>query len=225
MVSSICTTKLGVAALALFTGVALCLLALAFDAPPADAATINVPCTTNQLIAAIETANSNGPNPDTIELAPDCTYALSSPYVEPGASGELRLLVRAFRAAGDRLGYHGGGERRDDRAQFGSGHPLPAAVCRCRPVRPRHLWVRDPGGWQPDASGSNASGRGGQRWRCDRRWGRRRWHGRRYIQPGRGHAGAGDDHELHRARRQRGQRVRGRTRRWHRKRRRVHRQF
>ena len=43
MVCSICTTKLGVAALALFTGVTLCLLALAFDAPPADAATINVP--------------------------------------------------------------------------------------------------------------------------------------------------------------------------------------
>jgi hypothetical protein len=63
---------------------ALCLLALAFDAPPADAATINVPCTANQLIAAIETANSNGPNPDTIELAADCTYALSSPYVIPG---------------------------------------------------------------------------------------------------------------------------------------------
>jgi hypothetical protein len=66
---------------------ALCLLALAFDAPPADAATINVPCTTNQLIAAIETANSNGPNRDFIELAPDCTYALSSPYVSLGLAG------------------------------------------------------------------------------------------------------------------------------------------
>ena len=65
---------------------AWCLLALAFDVPPADAATI-VPCTTNQLIAAIETANSNGPNPDTIELAPDCTYALSSPYVSVGLAG------------------------------------------------------------------------------------------------------------------------------------------
>ena len=84
MLNSISTTKLGVAALGLFTGVALCLLALAFEAPPADAATINVPCTANQLIAAIETANSNGPNPDTIELAADCTYALSSPYVIPG---------------------------------------------------------------------------------------------------------------------------------------------
>ena len=77
MVSSICTTKLGVAALALFTGVALCLLALAFDAPPADATTFNVPCSgANDLIDAIEVANANGPGPDTIELAPDCTYAL-----------------------------------------------------------------------------------------------------------------------------------------------------
>jgi hypothetical protein len=80
MVSSISTTKLGVAALALFTGVALCLLALAFDAPPADAATINVPCTADGLIGAIEEASANGPNPDTIELAADCTYALTSVY-------------------------------------------------------------------------------------------------------------------------------------------------
>jgi hypothetical protein len=81
MVSSICTTKLGVAALALFTGVALCLLALAFDAPPADATTFNVPCSgANDLIDAIEVANADGPNPDTIELAADCTYTLSSVY-------------------------------------------------------------------------------------------------------------------------------------------------
>ena len=80
MVSSISTTKLGVAALALFTGVALCLLALALDAPPADATTINVPCSEVELIGAIEEANANGPNPDTIELAPDCTYALTSVY-------------------------------------------------------------------------------------------------------------------------------------------------
>ena len=73
--------------LIMLMALALCLLALAFDAPPADAATINVPCTTNQLIAAIETANSNGPNRDVIELAPDCTYALSSPYVSLGLAG------------------------------------------------------------------------------------------------------------------------------------------
>ena len=124
---------------------ALCLLALAFDAPPADAATSNITCNVAVLIDEIEVANANGPGPDTIELAPDCTYALSSPYVSLGLAGELRLLVRAFRAAGDRLGYHGGGERRDDRAQFGSGHPLPAAVCRCRPDRPRHLNYATPG--------------------------------------------------------------------------------
>jgi Bacterial Ig-like domain/HYR domain len=88
MVSSICTTKLGVAALALFTGVALCLLALAFDAPPADAATATVPCSADGLIGAIEVANANGPGPDTIELAPDCTYALSSPYVSLGLAGK-----------------------------------------------------------------------------------------------------------------------------------------
>jgi hypothetical protein len=59
---------------------ALCLLALAFDAPPADAATFNVPCTADGLIGAIEEANKNGPNPDTIELAADCTYALTAVY-------------------------------------------------------------------------------------------------------------------------------------------------
>jgi ABC-type amino acid transport substrate-binding protein len=60
---------------------ALCLLALA-DVPPADAATINVPCTADGLIGAIEEANANGPNPDTIELAAGCTYALTSVYRE-----------------------------------------------------------------------------------------------------------------------------------------------
>ena len=61
---------------------ALCLLALAFDVPPADAATVNVPCTADGLIGAIEEANANGPNPDTIELAAGCTYALTSVYRE-----------------------------------------------------------------------------------------------------------------------------------------------
>ena len=75
--------------LIMLMALALCLLALAFDAPPADAATVNVPCTADGLIGAIEEANANGPNPDTIELAADCTYALSSPYGRTAIAGEL----------------------------------------------------------------------------------------------------------------------------------------
>ena len=185
--------------LIMLMALALCLLALAFDAPPADATTVNVPCeagigNVGALIYAIEVANANGPGPDTIELAADCTYTLTSVYQGQDHFGIPTNYAYWYGPSGlpaidSDITVEGNGAT-IERGCAGEDR-LPAAVCRCRPDRPRHLWVRDPGGWQPDASGSNASGRVGPRWRCDRRWGRRRWHGRRYIQPGRGHAGAG----------------------------------
>ena len=139
MVSRICTTKLGVAALALFTGVALCLLALAFDAPPADAATANVPCSADGLIAEIEEANANGPDPDTIELAADCTYALSSPYVSLDYRANYTSWYgpSGLPAIASDITVEGNGATIE--RSSADTTPLPAAICRCRPDRPRHL--------------------------------------------------------------------------------------
>jgi hypothetical protein len=54
------------------------LLALALTlAPGAHAATITVPCDVNALINAITTANTNA-GADTLELAANCTYTLTS---------------------------------------------------------------------------------------------------------------------------------------------------
>jgi predicted outer membrane repeat protein len=60
---------------------------------PARAATLNVPCDTASLVAAFNTANTNG-QPDTIELASGCTYTLtaaSETSPTAGASGLVAL--------------------------------------------------------------------------------------------------------------------------------------
>ncbi|HEX5569207.1 MAG TPA: hypothetical protein VFY14_20210 [Streptomyces sp.] len=57
-------------------------------ASPAAAAQIDVPCDTNRLVAAIGTANSQ-PGPDTLVLAPGCTYELDKPL--PGIRSDITV--------------------------------------------------------------------------------------------------------------------------------------
>lgn len=64
--------------LRIFSLVLFGLLIVSLSAPrPAYAAPINVGCDANELIAAINTANST-PEEDTLELAADCVYALTA---------------------------------------------------------------------------------------------------------------------------------------------------
>lgn len=55
-------------------------------AQAAQAATLNIPCDTNALINAMNTANAN-PGADTINLAANCTYTLSRVYDSAGGKG------------------------------------------------------------------------------------------------------------------------------------------
>ncbi|MFF3212859.1 hypothetical protein ACFYYB_19580 [Streptomyces sp. NPDC002886] len=57
---------------------------VAVPAPAAHAATVQVPCSVPDLVAAITTANGS-PGPDTLQLAHACTYKLTAPDpVNPG---------------------------------------------------------------------------------------------------------------------------------------------
>ncbi|MFG2985510.1 hypothetical protein ACGFYQ_30335 [Streptomyces sp. NPDC048258] len=57
---------------------------VAVPAPAAHAATVTVPCSVPDLVAAINAANSS-PGPDTLQLARKCTYRLAAPDpVSPG---------------------------------------------------------------------------------------------------------------------------------------------
>jgi hypothetical protein len=59
---------------------------VALPASPAHAATVSVPCSVPVLVEAINTANS-APGPDTLSLAPGCTYQLVSPDTANPANG------------------------------------------------------------------------------------------------------------------------------------------
>ena len=72
---------MGRKAIAAIIAIALSALSAEHGVGPADAATINVPCSTADLTAAINTANNETTNPgfDTLELAAGCNYAYTTP--------------------------------------------------------------------------------------------------------------------------------------------------
>ncbi|MFG2483737.1 hypothetical protein ACGFSI_13385 [Streptomyces virginiae] len=82
---------------------------VAFPAPAAHAATVQVPCSVPDLVAAINAANSS-PGPDTLQLAHKCTYKLTSPDpVSPGnglpvITGEITIDGRGATIGRDERG-------------------------------------------------------------------------------------------------------------------------
>ena len=65
------------------------------EAEPTHSATINVACSTADLTAAINAANSEitNPGPDTLELAAGCNYAYTTPAVAGYLGTALPVII------------------------------------------------------------------------------------------------------------------------------------
>ncbi len=187
-------------------------VAVAVTVNPASSLAVVIPCQGDggdeaALIAAIETANGNGPGADTIELAEGCVYAFTSPYSSRTPSTTSGMGRRRYPRSPRRSPSTATARR-----SSGSSHQCSRSGCSSSgPTRLiRHLRLRKPRRGRTDTEGPHPQGRPGQgrqRGGGLQRRRRRRGHGRCDLQPGQRHPRTGDDRRQHRPGRQRRQRA------------------